>query len=611
MSSKRNLRRWALTLLSGLALAQAPLAMANEGKETDRPAEAVHGLAMHGEPAYGPDFSHFRYVNPEAPKGGRLRLAVVANGYDSFNPFVVRGIAAAGITTYLYDTLLTSSDDEPFSAYGLIAESVETPEDRSWVVFNLREQARFQDGTPITAEDVAFTFELLTTVGHPFYRSYYGDVSEVTVESDHRIRFTFSDTDNRELPLILGQMPVLPKHYWQEREFDRNGLQIPVGSGPYRISDFDAGRSVTYQRVEDYWAADLPVRKGRFNFDQIRFDYYSDDTVALEAFRAGNYDFRQEYSAKNWATSYRGNRFDNGDIQAEALAHNRPAGMQAFIFNTRRSQFQDPRVRRALGYAFDFDWANRNLFHEQYKRTTSFFENSELASSGLPQGDELTLLEMFRDQLPPAVFNEPYQPPTTEGDRTLRDNLRTAMELLGEAGYEVRDGRMTHRDTGEALSFEFLLRQKNFERIVLPYKTNLERLGIQVSVRLVDTNQYVQRVRSFDYDIITHVFPQSNSPGNEQRDFWHSSTANVNGSRNLIGIEDPVVDALVDLLIQAPDRDALIQRARALDRVLLHSHYIVPQWHVDVDRIAYWTFLERPQTVPDNGFDINNWWYGR
>lgn len=611
MSSKRNLRQWALTLLFGLAIAQAPLAMASAGKEADNGIEAVHGLAMHGDPAYGPGFSHFGYVNPDAPKGGRLRLAVVANGYDSFNPFVVRGVAAAGITTYLYDTLLTSSDDEPFSAYGLIAESVETPEDRRWVVFNLREEARFQDGTPITAEDVAFTFELLTTEGHPFYRSYYGDVSDVTVESEYRIRFTFNDTDNRELPLILGQMPVLPKHYWQGREFGRNGLQIPVGSGPYRIADFDAGRSVTYQRVEDYWAADLPVRRGRFNFDQIRFDYYSDDTVALEAFRAGNYDFRQEYSAKNWATSYRGNRFDNGDIRVESLSHNRPAGMQAFIFNTRRSKFQDPLVRRALGYAFDFDWANRNLFHDQYKRTNSFFENSELASSGLPRGEELAILQMFRDQLPPSVFTEVYQPPSTEGDRTLRDNLRTAMELLQQAGYEVRNGRMTHRDTGEVLSFEFLLRQKNFERIVLPYKTNLERLGIQVSVRLVDTNQYVQRARSFDYDIITHVFPQSNSPGNEQRDFWHSSTANVSGSRNLIGIQDPVVDALVDLLIQAPDREALVYRARALDRVLLHGHYIVPQWHVDVDRIAYWSFLERPEAVPDNGFDINNWWYGR
>lgn len=610
MFSKRNIRQQALTVLSGLILGVSQPALA--GEKTSGPgAEPAHALAMHGEPAYGPDFSHFDYVNPEAPKGGRLRLAVVANGYDTFNPFVVRGIAAAGASAYLYDSLLETSDDEPFTAYGLIAESIETPDDRSWVVYNLRPEARFQDGTPITAKDVEFTFNALITDGHPFYRSYYGDVSKVTVESPHRIRFEFGDTDNRELPLILGQMPVLPEHYWQDRDFTRSGLQIPLGSGPYRISDFEAGRSVTYERIEDYWAAELPVRQGRFNFDQVRFDYYSDDTVALEAFRAGNYDFRQEFSAKNWATSYQGNRVDNGEILMEALPHSRPAGMQAFIFNTRHSKFQDPLVRKAIGYAFDFDWANRNLFHDQYTRTGSFFENSELASSGLPEGDELAILENFREQLPEAVFTEAYQPPSTEGELTLRDNLRTAMELLGKAGYEVRDGKMTHAESGQALSFEFLLRQKNFERIVLPYKTNLERLGIEVSVRLVDTNQYVQRVRSFDFDVITHVFPQSNSPGNEQRDFWHSSTADLNGSRNLIGISDPVVDALVEMLIQAPDRESLIHRARALDRVLLHGHYIVPQWHVDVDRIAYWSFLERPAQTPENGFDINNWWYGR
>lgn len=603
MSTKRNLRYTALALVSGLITGLGPLVHAEPAP--------VHGIAMHGEPAYGPDFPHFDYVNPDAPKGGRLRLNVVANGYDSFNPFVVRGVAAAGVNSYVYDTLLESSADEAFSAYGLIAESLETPESRRYVVFNLRPEARFQDGEPITADDVAFSFKILTTDGHPFYRSYYGDVSEVTVENEHRIRFDFSDTDNRELPLILGQMPVLPEHYWKDRAFSGSGLEVPVGSGPYRISEFDAGRSVTFQRVEDYWAADLPLRKGRFNFDQIRYDYYSDDTVALEAFRAGNYDFRQEFSAKNWATSYSGDRFDKGEIIAESLAHSRPAGMQAFVFNTRRGKFQDPLVREAISYAFDFDWANRNLFHDQYTRTNSFFENSELASSGLPEGEEKRILEGYRDQLPDSVFTREYRPPSTDGDNTLRDNLRTAMDLLTKAGYQVRDGRMVHRESGEALSFEFLLRQKNFERIVLPYKANLERLGIEVAVRLVDTNQYIQRVRSFDFDIITHVFGQSNSPGNEQRDYWHSSMAEVSGSRNLIGIRNPVVDALVEMVIQAPDREALVHRTRALDRVLLHGHYVVPQWHVAVDRIAYWSFLERPETTPDNGFDLNNWWYGR
>lgn len=594
-----------LTLNSGFAAAESA---ANESmQDTTSP---LHGLAMHGEPAYGPDFKHFDYVNPEAPKGGRLRLAVRANGYDSFNPFVVRGIAAAGISSYLYETLLVSSDDEPFSAYGLIAESIETPENRSYVVYNLRPEARFHDGHPITAEDVAFTFNTLMKDGHPFYRSYYGGVEEVTVESEHRVRFDFVESNNRELPLILGQMPVLPAHYWEDREFGDNGLTPPLGSGPYKIDEYEAGRYISFQRVDDYWGKDLPVRKGRFNFDLLRYDYFSDETVSLEAFKAGDYDFRVESSAKNWATAYTGDRFSSGQIITEAIEHERPAGMQAFIFNTRREKFADPRVREAIAHAFDFDWANRNLFHDQYTRTSSYFENSELASSGLPEGRELEILQPYRDQLPEDVFTEAYAPPSTEGDQTLRDNLRQALTLLQQAGYRVQDGTMVHSETGEPLSFEFLLHQKNFERIVLPFKNNLERLGMKVDVRLVDTNQYVERVQGFDFDIITQVIAQSDSPGNEQRDFWHSSVADVKGSRNYAGVSDPVVDDLVEQVIQAPNREELVHRTRALDRVLLHGHYVVPQWHLSMDRIAYWSFLERPETTPKNGVDVNNWWYG-
>ncbi|XKG39558.1 extracellular solute-binding protein [Marinobacter sp.] len=563
---------------------------------------------MHGKTAYQPDFQHFDYVNPEAPKGGVLRMAVVANGYDSFNPFVIRGIAAAGITTYVYDTLLVSSDDEPFSAYGLIAESLETPEDRSYVIFNLRKEARFQDGRPITAADVEFSFNMLTTEGHPMYRSYYAEVSSVTVIDDHRVRFDFGETDNRELPLILGQLPILPRHYWAEREFGKNGLVPPVASGPYRIGSFDAGRSVTYERVKDYWASDLPVRKGRYNFDEVRYEYYSDDTVALESFKAGNYDFRLESSAKNWATAYEGDQFRDGRAVTEALPHERPVGMQAFIFNTRKPQFRDPLVRRAIAFAFDFDWANRNLFYGQYKRTSSYFENSELASSGLPGGGELAVLEQFREQLPESIFTTPYEVPSTSGDQTVRDNLREGLRLLREAGYAITDGRMVHTETGQPLTFEILLAQKNFERIVLPFASNLEKLGIKVDVRLIDTNQYIQRVRGFDFEMITQVLPQSDSPGNEQRDYWHSETADVNGSRNYMGVSNPVVDELVRLLIQAPDRESLVDRTRALDRVLLHNHYVVPQWFLDVDRIAYWNTLVRPGKVPKNGTDLSNWW---
>ncbi|MDX1597528.1 MAG: extracellular solute-binding protein [Marinobacter sp.] len=605
-----TIKRTASTLTSFCTLAlvgflTAPLpALAADSAVASR-----HAIAMHDAPKYPEGFSHFDYVNPDAPKGGTLRMAVVANGYDSFNPFVVRGVAAAGLSNYLYDTLLESSADEPFSAYGLIAESLETPEDRRYVIFNLREEARFHDGKPITAEDVKFSFDTLTTEGHPFYRNYYADVSEVTVEDDHRIRFDFGDTNNRELPLILGQMPIMPAHYWDGREFDDNGLKPPVGSGPYKIGPFEAGRSITFERVDDYWAEDLGTRKGRFNFDNIRFDYYSDDTVALEAFKAGNFDFRVEASAKNWATAYTGEKFENNTIITEAIEHQRPAGMQAFVLNTREAKFSDRKVREALSYAFDFEWANKNLFYGQYTRTKSFFENSELASSGLPEGRELEILKQYRDQLPEDVFKEVYEPPVTDGKNGLRKNLRKAMQLLKAAGYEVRDGKMVNPDNGQPLSFEVLLHQKNFERIVLPLKDNLARLGVDVSVRLVDTNQYIQRVRQFDYDVITQVLPQSDSPGNEQREYWHSSNVDVQGSRNYMGVNDPVVDELVDMVIQAPDREELVHRVRALDRVLLHGHYVIPQWYLPRDRIAYWNYLERPETTPKNGIDVDNWWF--
>lgn len=594
------------SVLSLLALLVSPSAANAQGSGSS--VEAVHGLAMHGEPKYTRGFDHFDYINPEAPKGGALNMAVVANGFDSFNPFDIRGVAAAGISNYLYDTLLEYSADEPFSMYGLIAESLETPEDRSYVVFNLREAARFQDGEPITAEDVKFSFDILTTKGHPFYRNYYAEVSKVTVENEHRIRFDFEETSNRELPLILGQIPILPAHYWEDREFGKNGLTPPVGSGAYGIADFEAGRSVVYERLDDYWAKDIAVRKGRFNFDEIRYDYYTDDTVALEAFKAGSFDFRVESSAKNWATAYTGDKFQDGSIVTEAIEHHRPTGMQGFVFNTRKDVFKDPQVREALSYAFDFEWTNKNLFYGQYARTNSYFENSELASTGLPTGRELEILEPYRGQLSKDVFTTPFTVPTTEGKRGLRENLRTAMGLLRSAGYEIRNGKMIKGDTGKPLTFEILLFQKTFERVVLPFKNNLAKLGIDVSVRLVDSNQYVQRVREFDYDMITQSIGQSDSPGNEQREYWHSSTVDANGSRNYAGVSDPVVDQLVSQVIQAPNRKELVQRTRALDRVLLNGYYVVPHWHLAKDRVAYWNHLEHPQTTPKKGTDLDNWW---
>lgn len=606
MTSKRT-ASYLTSLLSSFAF-MAFNAPAFAAGDSTASVEARHGIAMHGSPKYPQGFAHFDYLNPEAPKGGALKMAVVANGFDSFNPFDIRGVAAAGISTYLYDTLMVSSDDEPFSAYGLIAKSIETPEDRSYVVFNLRDQARFHDGEPITAEDVKFSFEILTTEGHPFFRNYYADVAKVTVQSPKRIRFDFKATTNRELPLILGQMPILPAHYWSEHEFGENGLTPPLGSGPYRIGKFEAGRSVAYERVEDYWAEDLAVRRGRFNFDRIRYDYYTDDTVALEAFKAGSFDFRLETSAKNWATAYAGEKFENGKIVAEAVDHQRPTGMQGFVFNTRREVFSDPRVREALAYGFDFEWANKNLFYGQYTRTNSYFENSELASSGLPQGRELELLEPFREELPADVFAEVYQPPETDGQKGVRTNLRAALELLRAADYTIKEGTMIHQETGEPLRFEILLFQKSFERVVLPFKNNLAKLGIDVSVRLVDSNQYVQRVREFDFDMITQVLPQSDSPGNEQREYWHSDNVEAVGSRNYMGVSHPVVDQLVSQVIQAPDRNELVHRTRALDRVLLHGHYVIPHWHLAKDRVAYWGHLQRPAETPKNGVDLDNWW---
>ncbi len=572
------------------------------------PLEPQFGIAMHGEPKYPKDFTHFDYVNPDAPKGGTLRMSVILNGYDSFNPFTFRGVAAAGVRTYVYDTLLESSADEPFSSYGLIAESIETPPDRSYVIFNIRKEARFQDGEPITAEDVKFTLNTLTTKGHPRYKSYYESVTGVTIENSHRIRFDFAKAKNRELPLILGQLPILPAHYWKEHTFGENSLTPPVGSGPYRIGEFEAGRSVTYERVKDYWAKDLGLRKGRFNFDYIRYDYYTDDTVALESFRAGNFDFRLESSAKNWATAYTGPRFDDGTIITEAIEHHRPTGMQAFIYNTRHSKFSDPKVREALAYAFDFEWANKNLFYGQYTRTDSYFENSDLASSGLPEGRELGILEPFREQLSEEVFTRVYEPPTTSAQHTIRENLRTALELLRAAGYTNRDGKLVNKETGKPLAFEILLTQKSMERVALPFKDKLALLGVDVTIHRIDSNQYAERLKEFDYDMTPLVIRQSDSPGNEQRDYWGSSSVEVPGSGNYMGVSDPVVDQLVEMVIQAPGREELVHRVRALDRVLLHGYYVIPHWYLASDRIAYWNKLQRPDITPKDGIDLNNWW---
>ena len=567
--------------------------------------ESSHGIAMHGDLKYDAGFSHFEYVNPEAPKGGVFKQA--ANGtFDSFNPFIIKGTAADG-TGLTFDTLMARSYDEPFTQYGLLAEAIRMPESRSWIEFDLRKQARFSDGTPVTANDVIETFKLLREQGSPFYKAYYRDISSIQAITDHTVRFEFGSDENRELPLIIGEVPILSANYWKERDFTKPTLEPILGSGPYVVDSFEAGRTITYKRNPDYWGADLPVNRGRYNFDAMQFDYYRDSTVALEAFKAQEYDFREENSSKNWATAYTGPAFDEGRIKKELIADANPAGMQAFIMNTRLEKFSDPRVRSAIAHGFDFEWTNTNLFYSAYTRSHSFFSNSEMAATELPTDQELEILEPFRGQIPDEVFTEVYQAPTTKGDGRNRTQLLTALKLLKEAGWTLKDGQLINA-SGETFNFEILLVQKDFERVVAPFIQNLEKLGMQVSIRIVDVSQYINRLRSTDFDMIVGSFGQSSSPGNEQREFWGSEAADQPGSRNLIGIKDPAIDQLVELLIQAPNREQLVLRARALDRVLQWNHFVVPQFHIDSHRVAYWDKFEFPEIRPTYTIGLDTWW---
>jgi microcin C transport system substrate-binding protein len=567
--------------------------------------EPAHGISMYGELRYPPDFQHFDYVNPDAPKGGNLRMGVAEETFDSFNPWIVKGNAAAGIMA-LYETLLISSADEPFSEYGLLAKTVQTPADRSWVAFELRPEARWHDGQPITADDVVWSFETLLAKGAPSYRFYYQSVAKVEKTGPLGVKFTFKPGTNRELPLILGQLPVLPKHWWATRNIEETSLEPPLGSGPYKLGTFEAGRFVELVRVPDYWGKDLPVNRGRYNFDTQRFDYYRDATVALEAFKGGHYDFRAETSAKDWATAYDIPEVRDGRVVKETVPNQRPAGMQCFAMNLRRPLFSDRRAREALDLAFDFEWANKTLFYGQYTRTKSYFENSELASSGLPSAAELAVLEPLRAKLPPEVFDRAYVSPTTDGSGDNRDNLRRAAELLQQAGWTPQNGKLVK--DGQPFEFEFLVYSPQFERIALPYSKVLEKLGITARVRSVDAAQYRRRTDTFDYDMIVQGFPESESPGNEQRDFWGSESAGREGSRNALGLKDPAIDALVDQLIASPDRQTLVTRTRALDRALLWGHYVVPNWYLGADRVAYWDKFGKPSVIPRMGVQFDAWW---
>jgi microcin C transport system substrate-binding protein len=586
------------------AVLAAALAVATTGAETPA-AGPAHGLSIHGDLRYPPGFPHFAYADPRAPKGGRVTLAAIGT-FDTLNPFILKGVAAVGIA-FTLDTLTVQSADEPSSEYGLVAETIETPADRSWVAFTLRPAARFHDGSPMTADDLVWTFDTLRTRGHPLYRSYYAQVASAEKVGPRTVRFAFKAGENRELPVILGQLPVLSRAYWSGRDFTRTTLEPPLGSGPYRVESLEPGRSITYRRVADYWGAALPVNVGRHNFDTIRYDYYRDDTVALEAFKGGAYDLRPEASAKNWALAYDVPAVRDGRIRREQIPNEVPTGMQGFVFNTRRAVFADPRVRQALAAAFDFEWSNAHLFHGAYTRTRSYFSNSELAARGLPSAAERAVLEPFRGRVPDEVFTREYRPPTT-GPDGVRPNLVAALRLLEQAGWVVRDLRLVHAATGRPMTFEILLDDPGFERIALPFVKNLERLGVAARVRTVDAAQYEYRVKQFDFDVIAAVFPQSLSPGNEQLDYWSSTAADTPGSRNYPGVRDPVVDRLIELIIAAPDRAALVARTRALDRVLLWGHYVVPQFHIAAFRVAYWDRFARPAVAPKYELGLDTWW---
>ena len=569
-----------------------------------------HGIAMHGDLKYPKNFKKFDYANNLAHKGGEIKLSAIGT-FDNLNPYILKGVAAWQVT-YLFESLMKSSFDEPFSQYGLIAEGIKIPEDKSWVSFKLRSEAKFSDGTSITPEDVIFSFNILLEKGHPIYKTYYGQVDYVKKLSKNEVKFFFKGETNPELPLIIGyQLPIFSKKYWQNKEFDKTTLKPPLGSGPYIVSKIKPGRSITLKKNPDYWGKDLNVNSGRFNFETIHTDFYRDETVALEAFKSGSYDFKLENSSKNWATAYNFKAVDKGQVLVEEIKYFRPSGMQGFAFNIRKNIFKNKNVRKALSYAFDFEWSNRNLFYGAYTRTKSFFDNSELSSQNLPSNKELKILENYRGKIPNEIFNTIFSPPNTEvEENSLRKNLRIARRILKSEGWIIKDGVLTNNKTGEVLEFEILLRSPLFERIVLPMKRNLQKLGINVSIRTVqDDSQYIRRLENFDFDMVVTNYGSIISPGNEQKNYWSSQTADQPGSPNIIGVKNPVLDEIIEKLISSKTREELIIHTKILDRILLFNHYLIPQFHIGHYRVAYWNKLSRPKISPkyDLGFDF--WWY--
>lgn len=569
-------------------------------------AEFRHGLSAFGDLKYPADFKHFDYVNPDAPKGGRLSTIGTEGRttFDTFNGFLLKGDAAQGLES-LFDTLMTRAGDEPDAVYGLVASAAEITPDGKSVTFQLRPEAKFADGTPLTADDVVFSFDILKAKGHPRFGIALRDVDKAEAPDAHTVRYTFKGDLTRDLPLVIAELPILSKAYYTAHPFDQTSLEPPLGSGPYAIGDFKAGTYVIFKRRPDYWAKDLPVSVGRFNFDELRYDYFRDRRIELENLFSGNVGLREEFTSLDWATAYENvPAIKDGRIQRATLPDERPSGTQGFFLNTRREQFKDIRVREAMDLAFDFEWSNKNLFYSLYKRTQSYFENSPMKATGAPSPEELKLLEPFRDKLPPEVFGEPYVPPVTDGSGRNRDNLKKAKELLTAAGYGGEEAG------GKTMKVEILIFEDGFERIIGPYINNLKKIGVDATIRLVDSSQYERRMKSFDFDVAIERYVLRLTPGVELKTYWGSEAAKMDGSFNLAGIQDPVLDALTDRAIEAKSRAELVAACRALDRVLRAGHYWVPQWYKAAHNIAFWNRYSWPEVKAkyDEGI-IDTWWY--
>ena len=595
-----------MTIVARVALALTLGALAG-------PVLAAHGLAWGDTPKYPPGFAHFDYVNPDAPKGGTLNLAGYGS-FDKLNPFTLRGLPATGLNTLMFETLAEGGDDEPLSMYGLLADDIRFADDGLSITFHLNPRARFWNGDPVTAEDVRHSFEVLTgKLAHPRFRQYFADVARVVVVDPATVRFEFRRR-NHELHMIIGmQLPVFSRKWGGQQPFDRVVQDEPLTSGPYRIERFDWGKVIAYRRDPNYWGRDLNVRRGMFNFDRVVYKYFKDETARLEGFKAGEFDWVAENSAKNWARGHVGRHYDSGEILKQEFRHSNSAGMQGFVLNTRRPEFADVRVRHALALAMDFEWMNRQVFYGQYVRSPSYFTNSEMQATGRPGPDELAILEPLRSKLSPAVFDEDApMPPDTVPPHSLRDNLRTALGLLKEAGWTVADDGLLRNAKGEPFEFEVLSYSKALERIAVPWARNLEKLGIRANLRVTDPVLFQKRLDEFDFDVTVVSLPASQTPGNELLDRFGSAAADEKGSDNASGVRDPAVDAIVQRLLQSDSRAELVAAARALDRVLRHGWYLVPHFYAPTHRVAYRDTLAYPTTMPKfytaQGWLLKTWW---